>query len=220
MSSHTYHRTRDKALIETFNRADETGSDVFTEIGREIYGGDFQKSDPRRGLVKNVIYGKLYGSGVKKMSESAGVALEVMTGVNTSLEAKYPGIKQYQRDMESGINARKAVEGKTYIKTVVTGRHIPVDEDKVYTGLNYTIQSTAAEVFKTNLVKLDAAGLSDYMLVPVHDEIVMSVPPKDVKDVSVVLQEGMTTTEGWAVPLTSGVDGPYKRWGDKYAEDH
>lgn len=214
------HLSQDKALIETFNRADETGSDVFTEIGREIYGGDFQKSDPRRGLVKNVIYGKLYGSGVKKMSESAGVALEVMTGVNTSLEAKYPGIKQYQRDMESGINARKAVEGKTYIKTVVTGRHIPVDEDKVYTGLNYTIQSTAAEVFKTNLVKLDAAGLSDYMLVPVHDEIVMSVPPKDVKDVSVVLQEGMTTTEGWAVPLTSGVDGPYKRWGDKYAEDH
>jgi hypothetical protein len=27
----------------------------------------------------------------------------------------------------------------------------------------------------------------------------------------------MTTTEGWAVPLTSGIDGPMDNWGEKYA---
>lgn len=214
------HLSQDEALIETFIRADETESDVFTEIGREIYGGDFQKSDPRRGLVKNVVYGKLYGSGVAKMAASAGVDESIMRGVNDGLESQFPGIKRYQKNMEAAINARKAEEGSTYIKTVVTERRIPVEEDRVYSGLNYTIQSSAAEVFKNNLVKMDAAGLSDYMLVPVHDEIVMSVPPEDVEEVSVTLKECMTTTKGWAVPLTSGVDGPYERWGDKYAEGH
>jgi len=26
----------------------------------------------------------------------------------------------------------------------------------------------------------------------------------------------MTTTEGWAVPLTAGIDGPMENWGEKY----
>jgi hypothetical protein len=26
----------------------------------------------------------------------------------------------------------------------------------------------------------------------------------------------MTTTEGWAVPLTADVDGPLENWGQKY----
>jgi hypothetical protein len=26
----------------------------------------------------------------------------------------------------------------------------------------------------------------------------------------------MTTTEGWAVPLTAGIDGPLENWGVKY----
>lgn len=212
------HLSQDEALIETFLRADRTGSDVFTEIGKEIYGGDFMKSDYRRGYVKNVVYGKLYGSGVATMAAAAGVELPVMQDVNDSLEGQFPGIKRYQKDMEASIKARMSHEGAPYIKTVVTGRRIPVEEDRIYSGLNYTIQSTAAEVFKNNLVKMDAAGLSEFFLVPVHDEIVLSVPPELVEEVSPLVVENMTSRDGWAVPLTSGIDGPFSRWGDKYRE--
>jgi hypothetical protein len=31
------------------------------------------------------------------------------------------------------------------------------------------------------------------------------------------VRQCMTTTEGWAVPLTAGVDGPFENWGSKYA---
>lgn len=212
------HLSEDEALIETFLRADATGSDAFTEIGRQIYEPDFQKSDKRRTYVKNVVYGKLYGSGVAKMAQAAGVPRETMQEVNDALEAQYPGIKRYQKQMESTIQQRLRSEGVPYINTVVTGRRIPVEEDRIYSGLNYTIQSSAAEVFKKNLVKIDAAGLGEYCLVPVHDEIVMSVPADVLEDVQQEVAELMTTTEGWAVPLTAGVDGPYERWGQKYDE--
>lgn len=210
------HLSEDEALIETFTRADATGSDAFTEIGRQIYGDDFQKSDPRRTLVKGTIYGRLYGSGVAKMAATAGVPFESMKAVSDALNAQYPGIDRYQKSMEAGINARKATEGQTYIRTGVTDRKIPVDEDRVYAGLNYTIQSTAAEVFKNNLVKMDNAGLSEFFLVPVHDEIVMSVPDDLVQDVMRETKQHMTTTDGWAVPLSSDAEGPYERWGAKY----
>lgn len=210
------HLSQDPALIETFIRADETGSDPFTEIGKQVYeDADFQKSDPRRGLIKNVVYGKLYGSGVAKMAASAGVPETQMRSVNDGLESTYPGIKRYQKELEQSIQNRARTSGEFFIETGVTGRRIPVEEDYVYRGLNYTIQSTAAEVFKSNLVKLDAAGLTPNMIVPVHDEILMSVDASDAEEVKKTLEECMTTSSGWDIPLTSGSEGPFERWGLK-----
>jgi DNA polymerase-1 len=71
-------------------------------------------------------------------------------------------------------------------------------------------------VFKSNLIKLDQADLTELLIVPVHDEIVLNAPRKDAQEIMKVVQECMTTREGWAVPLTSGIDGPMENWGEKY----
>ncbi len=97
-----------------------------------------------------------------------------------------------------------------------TGRRLPGDDNRVYSLTNYLIQATAAEVFKMNLIKLDQADLTDYLIVPVHDEIVLNAPMSEAEEVKHVVKECMTTAEGWPVPLTSGVDGPFTRWGDHY----
>jgi DNA polymerase-1 len=86
----------------------------------------------------------------------------------------------------------------------------------VYSLTNYLIQASAAEIFKQNLVKLDQADLTEYLIVPVHDEIVLNVPRNDYEDIMQTVKQCMTTTEGWAVPLTAGVDGPFENWGSKY----
>jgi DNA polymerase-1 len=78
------------------------------------------------------------------------------------------------------------------------------------------VQSSAAEIFKANLIKLDQADLTDMMIVPVHDEIVLQVPRQDVAEIMPIVKQCMTTSEGWAVPLTAGVDGPFDTWGGKY----
>ena len=210
------HLSQDPGLIETFRRARDTGSDPFTEIGREVYGEpNFQKSDSRRKLIKSTIYGRLYGAGVAKMAATAGVPFSTMQSVNDGLDKTYPGIKQYQRTLENEITSRGKTEGY-YIETLVTGRRIPVEQDKTYVGLNYTIQGSGAEVFKQNLTRLDAAGFGEYMVVPVHDEIVLSIPEADAADSISEIKECMTTTEGWSVPLTADASPPLTRWGDKY----
>jgi DNA polymerase I len=210
------HLSNDPGLIETFLNSDATGGDPFTEIGKQVYQDQsFTKADPRRGLVKNVIYGKLYGSGVTRMAVSAGVPEDVMREVNDRLESSYPGIKRYQKEIERVLSDRLQTEGTAYINTLVTNRRIPVEDDRLYSGLNYTIQSGAAEVFKQDLVRADAAGLGEYLLLPVHDEILMSTPPEVAEEAKMTLAACMTTTEGWAVPLTSGPEGPFERWGMK-----
>lgn len=210
------HLSQDKNLIETFLHADETGSDTFTEIGKQIYGDPaFQKSDPRRGLVKNVIYGKLYGAGVAKMAQSAGVAESVMQEVESSLMTRFPGIKSYQKESDRLLQGRLAHEGLAYIETGVTKRRIPVDSDATYRGVNYEIQSSAAEIMKSNLIEIDRAGLGEYLLLPVHDEVILSVPEDIAEEAKQTVADCMTTTEGWAVPLTSGAEGPFDWWGQE-----
>lgn len=208
--------SQDENLINLFNMADATGSDPFTEIGREIYQDpSMQKSDKRRSLIKGVVYGRLYGAGVSKQALTAGVPKEQMQAVSDAFDLRFPGMTLFQKKVEDVGMRRLREEGQGYVHTW-TGRRLPCDEDRVYTLVNYLIQGGAAEVFKSNLVKLDQADLTDLLIVPVHDEIVLNAPREDAAEIQQIVRECMTTREGWAVPLTADVDGPLENWGQKY----
>jgi DNA polymerase-1 len=208
--------TEDANLIDMFNNADRTGSDPFTEIGKEVYNDqNFKRSDKRRGLIKGMIYGRLYGAGVAKQALTAGVSETTMKTVVNQFDSRFPGMTIFQQKIEDVGMRRLKAEGQGYVYTW-TGRRLPCDEDRVYTLLNYLAQGGAAEIFKQNLVKLDQADLTELLIVPVHDEIVLNAPRKDVEEIKRVVKECMTTTEGWAVPLTADVEGPLENWGAKY----
>jgi DNA polymerase-1 len=214
--------SRDQPLIDVFNEADRTGGDVFTTIMRQVYQDEsLTKEDPRRKLIKGVVYGKLYGAGVDKMALTAGVQSSQMQQVVNGFDNNYPAIKTFQKNIENEGLQRIRDEGVGYV-TTATGRKLPCDDDRVYSLTNYLIQASAAEIFKQNLIKMDQADLTEYMVVPVHDEIVLDIPKdsEDTQEILHTIQECMTTTEGWPVPLTAGVDGPFENWGSKYEGDH
>jgi DNA polymerase-1 len=209
--------SKDPNLIQLFNLADATGSDPFTEIGREIYQDpSMQKSDKRRALIKGVVYGRLYGAGVAKQALTAGVPEEQMRSVSNEFDKRFPGMQRFQKEIEDKGMRRLRAEGQGYVNTW-TGRRIPCDDERVYTLVNYLIQGGAAEVFKSNLIKLDQADLTEYLIVPVHDEIVLNAPRESAEEIKQLVRECMTTREGWSVPLTADVDGPLENWGSKYA---
>ncbi len=208
--------SQDSNLVNLFNRADATGSDPFTEIGREVYQEkEMTRSDKRRNLIKGMVYGRLYGAGVAKQALTAGVSEAQMKSVSDAFDKRYPGMIKFQKQVEHIGSTRERKEGQGYVHTW-TGRKIPCDDGRVYTLINYLIQGGAAEVFKSNLVKLDQADLTELLIVPVHDEIVLQAPREDAEEIKRIVQQCMTTTEGWSVPLTAGVDGPLETWGDKY----
>lgn len=216
--------SRDQALIDLFLEADRTGGDVFTSIMRDVYKDqtlDKERDADKRKLIKGTVYGKLYGAGVAKMALTSGVPEADMQEVVDAFDRSYPGIKQFQKRVEREGQERLDRLGQAYVETV-TGRRLPSEDDKLYALTNYKIQGTAAELFKQNLIKLDAAGFTEFMVVPVHDEIVLSIPLDIIEEAAPTIQECMTTTEGWAVPLTAGCDIKNKKgeyfptWGHKY----
>lgn len=208
--------SRDENLITLFNDADATGGDAFTLIMREVYHDNtLDKSDKRRKLVKAYVYSSIYGAGIAKQAATAGVSVADMQQLADSFDSRYPGVRFFQKSMENEAIQRRSMTGYGAIQSL-DGRMIPVDEGHEFAATNYRIQSSAASLYKQNLIKMDQADLTQFFLAPVHDEIVMSVPLDVVEDVKRTVQECMTISDGWAIPLTAGVDGPFERWGEPY----
>jgi DNA polymerase I-like protein with 3'-5' exonuclease and polymerase domains len=72
----------------------------------------------------------------------------------------------------------------------------------------------AAEIMKTKLLELDAAGLGDYLVLAVHDEAISEVPDDEVQDAIATMNTIMNDDKLLSLPLTSG-GATGKRWAEK-----
>jgi DNA polymerase-1 len=214
------HFSRDPKLQNAFKEADLTGGDFFVTLGKEIYADpNFSKKDQRRGLVKSTLYGAAYGSGIDKMAATAGVTYEQMEQVSQSVFKAYPGIKSFMTEIEAMGKARERSEGQGYILTP-SDRRLPCDEGKVYALTNYMLQGTAAELMKKAILRLDAAGYTEYMRMPIHDEMVFSLPVAGHQEAMKDIEELMSYCNGeFGVDLPAEPEGPLERWGSKYRKE-
>lgn len=209
------HLSKDYNLINTFNET----ADIFTDLGKMIYRDeDFTKKDPRRTTVKNATYSKLYGAGVEKLAWTAKISLEEAQYVTHRYDELYPGISKYMYNRTNEGRKNLQNEGIPYVRSPLTGRRLIADEGKEYTLTNYTIQGMAAEIMKTKIIQLDAAGLGDYMILPVHDEVIFDVPVQERQNAIQTIKSIMNDDQMLSVPLTAGI-AEGARWGEKVELD-
>ena len=85
--------SKDEGLLQAFRDADASGGDFFTSMGAQIYHEPgFTKKDPRRRIVKNAMYGSLYGAGPAKVAVTAKISLaEAVDDARRHLHARTPG---------------------------------------------------------------------------------------------------------------------------------
>lgn len=198
----------DPDLQRAFLTADEVGSDFFTEACKVVYDDPtITKGDPRRDGVKTLFYASGYGAGVAKMAATAGVTVPEMKAISDKVFGRYPGVKRLMKACE-----RSAAENDNWIITP-SGRRIWIDPEMGYKAMNGLIQGHAADVFKKALVHMAHAGLDELMVVPVHDEIVLSVPWDAVEDVQQIVRECMTDRDH-VVPLLAEPSPGALTWGD------
>ena len=197
----------DRALQAAFLDSDATGGDFFTEATRVVYNdGTIGKGDRRRTGVKTLFYASSYGAGIAKMAATAGMPVEEMRSISDAVFSKYPGVKALMKTLE-----RKCLENDSWIVTPA-GRQIWVDPEFPYKALNAFIQGHACDVFKQALVDMGNAGLEDALIVPVHDEALLSVEKDDVPEVQNILKACMTDMTP-AVPLLADPSEGALTWG-------
>lgn len=207
------HFSQDPGLIAAI-----LAGDLHTETARRVYGDPtIGKKDPRRQTAKNAAFAKVYMAGVEKFALTAGISVPEARAFLDGYDIQFPGVRALQQRVDAVTIRRYHEEGVAYVVAPSKRRHVADGPREAYKLVNYLIQGTAADVLKQQLVNLHMAGLGEYMILPVHDEVVFDVPAEDAQDVMQTIADCMNIPEGWTVPITVGVDGPYERWGEKYA---
>lgn len=201
------------SMIEAF----KGDTDFFVALARMIYSDEsIIKSDPRRQVTKNAGYATIYGAGIAKFSATAGIPFEQGQAVRHRWDVLFPRVLGFQQQVQQVALHRRNSEGVPYVRCPVTQRRQVADPGKEYALVNFLIQGAAAAVLKKKLLECDAAGLGEWMVVPVHDEIICDVPAEHVADVADTLKKIMNDDTMFSVPLTASVSyGP--RWGSKEA---
>ena len=205
------HVSNEKAMIEAFL----SPGDFFLNLATMIYGTPVtDKKDKRRQVTKNSGYAKIYGAGTSKFAQTAGIPEGQAREFLDRFDRLFPGVRRFQDEVQRLAFQNRTAEGVAYVRSPLTNRRQIADQGKEYALVNYLIQGLAAELFKMKLLELDAAGLGDWLVVPVHDEIILDVPNEHVIDAVVTLEKVMNDYDLLSVPVTAGVSFA-QRWGEK-----
>lgn len=177
----------------------QSGESLHMLTGRALYGLDFDKDKDPKGykLAKNVGFGRVYGGGANTLSRQADVSLVQAKSAMDVYDRSFPNIKRHQ----SWLVDRATFSGDRAVITP-TGRRLPLDGDRLYAALNYEIQSTARDVMAQALLDLRDAGLGEYVLLPIHDEVLGQAPADMAQEIAERIADVMSSKDF----LSSGID--------------
>lgn len=166
--------------------------------------------DRKVGKMANFL--KVYGGGAAKLAASAEITFPAAKSVIDGFDKTYPGVQKLSLKLQ-----REATQ-TGYIITP-TGRRLPVDEDRAYSALNYLIQSSSRDVTGRALIRLHEAGFTPYLRLPIHDEILASVPAEKAQWGAERIGELMAEQMG---PVWIGTDPEVggRSWGSLYGADY
>jgi DNA polymerase I-like protein with 3'-5' exonuclease and polymerase domains len=195
------------ADVRVMKEAIARGEDLHAFTARLVYGDAF--TPRQRGLMKGVGFGKVYGGGAATLSRQTGAPLDAVRGAIAEYDRVYPEIKRFGKRLQS-----RAEYGK---KEVVTpsGRHLPLDRDRLYAATNYMVQSTARDLLAQAIVDVFDAGLGDYLLLPVHDELIVQAPTADAEEITREIGRLMES-DFMGVRIESDPDVYGASWGSGY----
>lgn len=205
----------EESMIEAFNQ----DADIHIETAAAIFGipPDKVTKDQRYG-AKAVNFGIMYGLGPHGLSSSSGMDYASSKKFIEKYFAIRPRLKKYIDEQ------RKQAEEKGYVETLL-GRRRPtpdvkssnfaVREAAYRAAVNHPMQGSAADLMKMAMVEVDAKlGDGRYMLLQIHDSLLLECPTGKAKEVGKIAKEVMENIHP-KLPVKLKVDiSTGKNWGE------
>ena len=210
------HLAADPGLLQAFNSAQDihnaTASRVFSVDPADV-------TLDQRSKAKMVSYGLAYGMEAYGLAQRLNIPVEEAAPILEAYFEAFPNVKAYMD--ATVIEARE----RGYTETLF-GRRRPIPElvnsnfrvrqAGERQAMNAGIQGLAADIFKVALVRIDEAlsrpGIESRLILQVHDEVLVEVPPAERDEIGSLVVEIMHDAADLAVPLEVNVS-----WGDTWA---
>jgi DNA polymerase-1 len=167
----------------------------------------------QRQIAKAVNFASLFGAGPARVAAVAGITVAEAQDFFRRRDVAFPGIRGFQKGIQEQAKDQRMHGDRGHVTTQLGSRISITDDEPEYRLVNYKIQGSAAVVLKDRIVSLHNAGLTDMMLLPIHDEVLFEVPTEDCAAVAEVIREAMPDRHTFDVPLDIEVSDPADRWG-------
>ncbi|MCX4687315.1 DNA polymerase [Kitasatospora purpeofusca] len=195
------------ADVRRMKEALHAGRDLHDFTAELVFGPDFTKA--HRKLAKGIGFGKVYGGGAATIQRQTGAPMEQVRVALSAYDRVYPEIKRASARWQ-----REAMSNGMVIETV-TGRRQPLDRDRTYAVVNYMVQSAARDVLGQAILTMHEQGLTQYLRLPIHDEVVASVPAGEAKELAKAIEDCMTM-DLFGVHIAAEAEIGGRPWGSLY----
>ena len=210
----------DLADVKELKKAFKNNEDIHSLTASEVFNVDIKKVDQdMRRKAKAINFGIIYGI------SQYGLAKQIMVSNNEAEEflnsyfLKFPEIKAY---MEATI---KFCRKSGYVNNIFGRRsHITGINDKNYNvrnfqeraAINAPIQGSASEIMRLAMIRLNKniknlKNTKSKILLQIHDELIFEVPNDELKSISKIIKDEMTSVKdsdlhSFSTPLTVDIN--------------
>lgn len=214
------HLSQEPVLVETY----QNNQDVHTLTARLLFEKDTVTPEERR-LGKIINFGVIYGMGASRFAREAKVGRSDAQTFIDRFNERYPLVFGYLQQMQ-----RQAI-AQGYVETILGRRRYfkfssenlrklkgknpgeidlskirvrdQFDAGNLRAAANAPIQGSSADIVKIAMVKLHEVlqGYEAHMLLQVHDELVLEVPPDEWEELQPKLKSTMESAVQLSVPL-------------------
>jgi DNA polymerase-1 len=199
------HLADDPGLVAAF----ESRTDIHNATASRVFGvAPADVTIDMRSKAKMVSYGLAYGMEAYGLSQRLNIPVEEAAAILRAYFEAFPRVREY---MERTVTEARS---KGYTETLFgRKRFIPellsdnyrVRQAGERQAMNAGIQGLAADIFKVALVRLDraieAAGLESRLVLQVHDEVIVEVPPAERDRAAEITVDAMQHAADLRVPL-------------------
>ncbi len=210
------HLADDPGLVEAF----ESRQDIHEATASRIFGvAPEEVTLAQRSKAKMVSYGLAYGMEAYGLSQRLAIPVEEARLILEAYFAAFPKVRDY---METTVAEAR---DKGYTQTLFGRRrqipelassNVRLRQAGERQAMNAGIQGLAADIFKVALSKLHAeleeAGLETRLVLQVHDEVILEVPPHERDRAAALTVAAMENACALRVPLTVDL-----AWGSTWA---
>jgi len=207
------------ALKESF----VAGEDIHRRTASEIFNVfPALVDDEMRRQAKTINFGVLYGMGAFSLAKDLGISRKDAQAFIDNYFERYPAVLHYLEQKKEEARQHQYV-------TTILGRRCAIPEINSKNGalrsyaernaINYPIQGSAADIIKVAMVNIDRRlreeGLAAYMVLQVHDELVLEVPEAELDVVRDLVRWEMENAVPLDVPLKVDIG-----YGENWAVAH
>jgi len=199
------HLAEDPGLIEAFR----TGEDIHNTTAARVFGvAQDQVTSAQRSKAKMVSYGLAYGMEAYGLAQRLAIPVSESQQILDAYFLAFPNVKAFMEHTVEQARSRGYTETafgrRRKIPELSSGqRNLRMAGERQ--AMNAPIQGLAADIFKVALVHLDAAidaqGLQSKLILQVHDEVILEVPPQEREVAEQVVRAAMSGAFDLRVPL-------------------